>query len=46
VTAALVLGGMLVAACATVTALSLCLPSALFAWWERRSGRSQEAIAG
>ncbi|MFY9488647.1 MAG: DUF4395 family protein [Solirubrobacterales bacterium] len=35
-TAALVLGGMLVAACATVTATNLCLPSEAFAWLERR----------
>ena len=35
-TAALVLGGMLVAACATVTATNLCLPSETFAWLERR----------
>jgi hypothetical protein len=35
-TAALVLGGLLVAACATVTATNLCLPSEIFAWLERR----------
>jgi Domain of unknown function (DUF4395) len=35
-TVALVLGGLLVAACATVTATNLCLPSELFAWLERR----------
>ncbi len=35
-TAALVLGGMLVAACALVTATNLCLPSETFAWLERR----------
>jgi hypothetical protein len=35
-TAALVLGGLLVAACATVTATNLCLPSEMFAWLERR----------
>lgn len=34
-TAALVLGGLLLAACATVTATNLCLPSELFAWFER-----------
>jgi hypothetical protein len=34
---ALVLGGLLVAACATVTATNLCLPSEALAWWERRS---------
>jgi hypothetical protein len=36
--AALVLGGMLVAACALVTATNLCLPSETFAWLERRRG--------
>ena len=35
-TAELVLGGMLVAACALVTATNLCLPSETFAWLERR----------
>lgn len=43
-TAALVLGGLLVAACATVTATNLCLPSEMFAWWERRRAR-KAAIA-
>jgi hypothetical protein len=33
---ALALGGLLVAACATVTATNLCLPSEMFAWLERR----------
>jgi Domain of unknown function (DUF4395) len=42
--AALVLGGLLVAACATVTATNLCVPSELMAWWERRAER-KEAIA-
>lgn len=37
-TVALVLGGLLVAACATVTATNLCLPSEMFAWLERRRG--------
>lgn len=37
--AALVLGGLLVAACSTVTATNLCLPSEALAWWERRSSR-------
>ena len=37
VTAGLILGGMLAAACAAVTALNLCLPSEVFAWWERRA---------
>jgi hypothetical protein len=35
-TAALVLGALLVAACASVTATNLCLPSEMFAWLERR----------
>jgi hypothetical protein len=35
-TAALVLGGLLVAACTTVTATNLCLPSETFARLERR----------
>jgi hypothetical protein len=35
-TIALVLGGLLVAACGTVTATNLCLPSELFAWLDRR----------
>ena len=35
-TAALVLGGLLVAACGVVTATNLCLPSERFAWLERR----------
>lgn len=39
-TVALVLGGMLVAACATVTATNLCLPSEAFAWLERRRAPS------
>lgn len=38
---ALVLGGMLVAACATVTATNLCLPSETFAWLERRRAPSK-----
>jgi hypothetical protein len=33
---ALALGGLLVAACGTVTATNLCLPSETFAWLERR----------
>jgi Domain of unknown function (DUF4395) len=39
VTLALVLGGLLVAACATVTATNLCLPSEALAWWERHTTR-------
>jgi len=38
---ALVLGGLLVAACAVVTTTNLCLPSELFAWWERRHAPTQ-----
>jgi hypothetical protein len=38
-TAALLLGGLLVAACATVTAANLCIPSEALAWWERRNAR-------
>lgn len=34
-TVALALGGLLAAACATVTATNLCLPSETFAWLER-----------
>jgi len=40
-TAALVLGGLLVAACATVTTTNLCLPSEALAWWERRAASKQ-----
>jgi Domain of unknown function (DUF4395) len=40
-TLALVLGGLLVAACAAVTALNLCLPSVAFAWWERHRHRKE-----
>jgi uncharacterized membrane protein AbrB (regulator of aidB expression) len=36
ITIALILGGLLVAACATVTAANLCLPSEMLAWRERR----------
>jgi hypothetical protein len=39
-TVALVLGGLLVAACATVTATNLCLPSEFFARLERRRAPS------
>ena len=37
---ALVFGGLLVAACAAVTATNLCLPSETLAWLERRRARS------
>jgi hypothetical protein len=40
-TIALVLGGLLVAACATVTVTNLCLPSEALAWWERRTTREE-----
>jgi uncharacterized protein DUF4395 len=40
-TAAFILGGLLVAACATVTATNLCLPSETFAWLERRRARKE-----
>jgi hypothetical protein len=36
-TAGLVLGGLLVGACAVVTTTNLCLPSEALAWWERRT---------
>lgn len=39
--AALVAGGLLVAACTTVTVTNLCLPSETLAWWERRRTGSQ-----
>jgi hypothetical protein len=38
-TAGLILGGLLVAACATVTTANLCLPSEAFAWWARHTQR-------
>jgi hypothetical protein len=42
---ALVFGGLLVAACATVTATNLCLPSEALAWWERRTTREKVIAA-
>jgi hypothetical protein len=36
-TAALILGGLLLAACTVVTATNLCLPSEALAWWERHT---------
>lgn len=42
-TAALVLGGLLVAACTAVTAANLCLPSVALALLERRGSRSSRA---
>lgn len=41
-TAALLLGGLLVAACGAVTAANLCIPSEAFAWWERRAPRKRQ----
>jgi hypothetical protein len=41
---ALVLGGLLVAVCATVTATNLCLPSEALAWWERRTARKEIGV--
>jgi hypothetical protein len=38
-TAALALGALLVAACATVTAANFCIPSEALAWWEHRTAR-------
>jgi Domain of unknown function (DUF4395) len=38
-TVALILGGLLVAACATVTITNFCIPSELLALWERRRAR-------
>jgi hypothetical protein len=43
-TAALVLGGLLVSACATVTATNLCIPSEALAWWERRTARKEIGV--
>jgi hypothetical protein len=45
-TIALVLGGLLVAACATVTALNFCIPSELLALWERRIRRTEADATG
>ena len=42
-TAALVLGGVLVAVCSLVTATNFCIPSTLLAWLEGR--RQREAMA-
>jgi hypothetical protein len=40
-TAALVLGGALVAACTTVTATNFCIPSVVLAWWDRRNHHTE-----
>lgn len=42
-TAALVLGGVLVAVCSIVTVTNFCIPSTMLAWLETRTGR--EAVA-
>ena len=44
-TAASVLGALLVAACALVTATNLCLPSEALAWLERRNIRRRSVVA-
>jgi hypothetical protein len=40
-TAGLVMGGLLLAACATVTVTNLCLPSEAFSAWERLRHREE-----
>jgi hypothetical protein len=40
-TVALVLGALLLAACATVTTTNFCIPSQLLAKWERRTARTE-----
>jgi hypothetical protein len=42
-TPALLLGGLLVAACGAVTVANLCIPSEALAWWERRAMRKGTA---
>lgn len=44
-TAALVVGGLLLVACATVTATNLCLPSEALAWWERHRSHKRALAA-
>lgn len=44
-TVAVLLGGLLVAACAVVTAANLCIPSEALAWWERRTTRKEATAA-
>jgi hypothetical protein len=44
--AALAVGGLLVAACATVTAINFCLPSEALDWWQRRGTRRAIAASG
>jgi hypothetical protein len=43
--AATVLGGLLVAACALVTATNLCLPSEALAWWDRHRNHVEAVSA-
>jgi hypothetical protein len=40
-TAALVMGGLLIAACTTVTVTNLCLPSEVLSRWERIRHREE-----
>jgi hypothetical protein len=40
---ALVLGVLLVGACTAVTVANLCIPSEMFAWWDRRRERRDRA---
>ena len=42
-TAALVLGGVLVAVCTLVTATNFCVPSTMLAWLEDRRGKEVPA---
>lgn len=44
-TIALILGALLAAACATVTATNLCLASEALARWERRGSRKEPIAA-
>ena len=43
-TAALVLGGVLVAVCSLVTATNFCIPSTLLEWMDGRAGREVVAV--
>ena len=40
---ALVLGVLLVGACTAITVANLCIPSEMFAWWDRRRERRNRA---
>jgi Domain of unknown function (DUF4395) len=44
-TIALILGGLLVAACATVTVTNFCVPSELLALWARRTANTAARVA-